>query len=172
MSEVTNPTTESTDWLHQVLKWLNYNRGLVAGLVLFGLVFAWPTGCASKTGAIREPGQLITAGQLEAEAITLQLELDQKKAQLDARIAAYNAEIEAVNAQLERGVADLQRQDEIKAQLIDFAGSTASAIASGGFTAPAAINSLVTLGALVVGGGAVYDNIRKRKVIVRLKNGS
>lgn len=153
------------DILHSVLKWVDYNRGLVISLVLGLIAATWMVGCDVKTGSLLDPARQVTGAQLDREITTLQEQLDKRSAAIKAQEAEYNADVIAANANITAANADLEAQAQLRLKLIEMAGGIGSAVASGGFTAPAAIGSVVQLLTLLTTGGLLYDNRRKDRVI-------
>ena len=154
------------DILHNVLKWLDYNRGLAVALVLGVIAASWLVGCDVKTSSIIDPARQVTATQLDREITTLQGNLDKRSAAIKAQEAEYNSDVAAANTNIEAANADLEAQVQLRLKLIEMAGGIGSAVASGGFTAPAAIGSVVQLLTLLATGGLVIDNRRKDRLIV------
>ncbi len=153
------------DILHSMLKWLDYNRGLVAALVLGVIASAWLVGCDVKTGSILDPTRQVTPSQLDREITTLQGQMDKRASAIKTMEAEYNADVTAANQNIVAANADLDAQEALRLKLIEIAGGIGTAVASGGFTAPAAIGSVVQLLTLLATGGLVIDNRRKDRRI-------
>ena len=165
------------DILNRALKWIDHNRNVVLALVVVvGLIagMAAMIGCASKTGGVIEaaPGQpvaQVTRQELLVQATTAEKQLAIDRATLDARVAAYNEEVEALNARVELGLADLDRQDEFRGQVIEVIGLVGTQAAAGTINPAALIPLAVGLlgGGLAIGAGT--DNRRKDRIIKDLK---
>lgn len=153
------------DILHSILKWMDYNRGLLISLAIGLSASAWLVGCDVKTASIIDPTRDVTAAQLDREITTLQGQLDKRAAAIVAMEADYNSDVTAANANIAAANADIEAQIQLRLKLIEMAGGIGSAVASGGFTAPAAIGSVVQLMTLLATGGLVLDNRRKDRVI-------
>ena len=127
------------DILHSMLKWLDYNRGLVAALVLGVIASAWLVGCDVKTGSILDPTRQVTPSQLDREITTLQGQMDKRASAIKTMEAEYNADVTAANQNIVAANADLDAQE--------------------------AIGSVVQLLTLLATGGLVIDNRRKDRRI-------
>lgn len=133
--------------LKQIYKFVDYNRYLCAAVVAGAVIalFAW--GCYSTTPSPLS-GAEVNRDQLHAEA------------------GIYNAEIEAqteiMTAKFESAYTDLDRQDEFRAATVSLIEPVVGP-ALGPYATT--VFGLLSLG---LGG----DNIRKRSVIKRLKNGN
>ena len=94
-----------------------------------------------------------------------------KEKDLAIKKAAYEAE--AMTKMAENAVADLDRQDETKRQLLATLSAVGTDALSGKLpTNPAGIvTTVLGLVGTLVGGGALYDNRRKNRKIEELKNG-
>lgn len=137
----------NTDWLHKLLKWLDYNRWTVIAGIMFIVLFAGiatTVGCQSRTlGLIpSQDGEVVKVDRMEfnQQVITVQKDVAVKKATLDAQATAYNEEVKEINAKIEAGLSDLDKQDEFKQQLLDTVGTVATQAASGGLN-PTAVDS-------------------------------
>jgi len=158
-----------TDLWHKFLKVLDYNRGIVAGLLLAVLVGGWLVGCEVKTTSLLEPQRKVTATQLEREIIAAQGTFDKRAAAIEQMTSEYNADVGAFNLAAGAAGADLQRQYEWRKAIIEAAGGIGTSLAMGQFSLPSAVGTLTQLALLGLAGGATLDNIRQRKVTNRLK---
>ncbi len=142
------------DGLHSLLKGVDHNRWLIVGLIVAVALSSLLIGCVPKTASILYPDRLVTAAELEREAVQIQ------------------GDAEAQLAQLELARADLQRQAELRAKVIEIAGGLGTSLAAGQITPAAGIAAVIQLLALAAAGGAIADNRRKDKKITELKNGT
>ena len=147
------------DMLNKVFKVLDHNRYLVITLTIALAVNSWLFAMGSKTSSLIHEGQKVNRVQLEGE--------------LGLKTAELNAQIEAFNARVEAAVADLDEQDRIKAEIVEFTGGLVTQIASGGsFGLVETATTLLGIGGILGLGGAMVDNRRKDKKIVEIKNGN
>jgi len=160
MSETNSDEQPRSDWWHKAIKLVDHNRYIVIGAVLFAAL-VWQVGCESTTTF---KGGSLNRQQLNAEAMVLE-------ADLKAGAAALQAKADAASAQLGAAHADLDRQDEARAKIIEVAGGLVTAGAAGTINPASAIASVLGAAGLLFGGGAVMDNRRKDKVILDLRNG-
>lgn len=124
-------------------KWISHNQGMfVAVLIVVGLM-VWTFGCDSEvTSPIS--GNMVSRVELELE--------------VDIAVSQFEAELDNLQKQAALQFADLDRQDEIKRKLFEFAALTAQ---SGTFNPI----GLVTLAGTIMGMGLGIDNRIKDKVI-------
>jgi len=147
-----------TDLWHKLMQWVDYNRGLVVGLVLALALSAWIAGCQPKAPSVLKPGESVTATELSAEIAEVQ-------AQVATETSALAAKAEALNTKIDISVEEIARQQEQRRQLLEIGGGAAQLIASGQATPASIIGSIIQAIALLGFGGAVYDNRRKDRVI-------
>ena len=157
------------DILHKITKWADQNRYKAAAVILTVLILVAGVGCESMTGSISEPGRRLTRDQYIADTTTVKADIAAQRAALDAQIAKFNATVTAIDAQIAAGVADLDRQDQIKAELFDLAGSTITAWTSGGISSQALVGTGLTAFSLLFGLGSAADGRRKDKIIADAK---
>lgn len=124
--------------------WYNHNQGMFAAILLTIVSLVWIYGCESRVSSIIEPQKQITRGELN-----LELEQESTRLQNELVILQKQAELRFVK---------LDKDDEIKRQLMEF-GSLAAA---GGGVNPAGVLGLLTG---ILGVGAIVDNRIKDKVI-------
>jgi hypothetical protein len=157
------------DLWHSFTNWIDHNRNTAISLVIVAVLCTWLfTGC-STTQSIVDPNKDITGAQLEREIVVLKGTFSDRKAQIEADTVKLNADIKCTNEKIVLADADLAKQDEFKAQILEFTGATVSAVMSGGVTGPAAANSALTLGALALAFGRHRDSKRKDGVIESIK---
>lgn len=135
------------DVLHGLLKWCDYNRGLVVGIVIGLALCIGFASCTPKTGSLFTPGKEVTSAELDREIITLE------------------AQVKAAEAAKE----DLQRQYELRAKIAAIAGGLGQAAATGVVSPETAIAGVVQAFTLCAGIGAIADSRRKNKVIAAAK---
>lgn len=135
------------DVLHAALKALDHNRWTVLGLIAaLGLCVALLS-CQARTLSVLNPPAQVTSSELEREA------------------AQIHAETEAKLKQLEIAQADIRRQVELRARIIQTAGAIGTAAAAGTVTPGASIAAVVQVLTACAAGGLYLDNRRKDKKI-------
>jgi len=163
------------DLLHKLLNFVDHYRYTVIGLILCGLVLTGSVtflGCQSRTMGLLPAADgsypAVTRPELERQAIDVKLNLDQKRAAAQLAIEAYNQEVAAINSRIQAGVADLDRQDEIKAEVFAAVSEIGGQLLSGNLTgaglATAGLGLLGVVGT-ILGIGATADSQRKDRVI-------
>ena len=151
--------TEPKDIWHRFMKWVDHNRYQAAGIVVTCAILLMAYGCQSKTTSIFEPDKKVTRTQLNAEADIAQQEIEVVWAALEAKAKTYTLGLDA-------GHKDLDRQDEMSAQLQAYLGGLATSAVEGTINPLQAVTSGISLAALLVGGGTFMDNRRKDKIIL------
>ncbi len=152
------------DWFHSMTKWIDYNRGVVVGIILTVVFVAIMAGCQITTPSPVNPGTQVTAAELQIEATAAISRLDKQQAVLDA-------EREALAEGLAVAEADLQAKTEQRQALIEGVAGIGTMVAEGSVSTPSIIGAVTQLGLLLVGGGAMLDNRRKDTVIKKVKSG-
>jgi len=115
-----------------------HNQFLVAAVCAAAVLVFWVYGCESKTMSILEPEKKVTRLELQTEVDTFKL-------------------------QVKAAVADLDKQDLFKVELI----TVGVAIAEAGGLNPAGVGiGVMLLGVL----GLAADNRKKNSIILTLKN--
>ena len=127
-----------------IYKWIRHNQGMFVAVLLVAGLLAWTYGCESEVGSLLEPGRMVDRDELEAEIAT---ETKRLEAELDALLLMAAAKHQK-----------LDRADEVKRKLFEFASLTAQT----GTVNPIGV---VTLAGSILGLGAVADNRIKDKVI-------
>ena len=135
------------DGLHSVLKWIDHNRGLAIGLAGALLLSAAFAGCQPKTQSVLNPPEKVTGDVIAREAAIVE-------GDYAAKLAAF-----------EVADADLQRQYELRAKIVEIGGALGTTALGGGLTPAAGLAAGLQLLTLAAAGGAVYDNRRKDKKI-------
>ena len=154
------------DILRRIWKFVDYNRYFCAAVLVSVAAGLYGWGCQSTTKSSIS-GETVTRAELNTEIELFNIEQAASAAQFEADIAARIAEFNAAqDAKLasadvgsEAAFVDLDRQDEIKAGVINVGQEIV-----GPMLGPYA-GTVGTLLAIGLGG----DNIRKRAVIKRLK---
>jgi len=157
------------DILHKVLKWADHNRYVCLGILLAVVASVWLFGCQITTPSLTDPAEKVTAQQFEVQVVTEQAALEFKAEDLKNDLEKHNKAVLAFNQRVELGRADIEAQIELRENIVSIIGGLATSAAEGTLTPGAAINSIITLGMLLAGGGAILDNRRKNKVIAELK---
>ena len=143
---------------HSITKWMDYNRNLLAGLVLAIVMAAVLIGCSITTDSVVTPGETVTAPQLQAEISLTAAEFSKREAALSADVAAFNARAEIAKE-------DLIQKAERRVEIINMIAGFGTMVATGGVTPSAAIGAAVQLALLGAGTGVVLDNRRKDAII-------
>lgn len=139
-------TTETNGQSWTTLVWtaIRHNTGLVAAILLSGLMVLWMFGCESQTKSLADPTVKVTRSELDVEYGTgiknLQLQMADLQSQYKLRFD------------------DLAKQDEIRAKLLEMG----MLVAQGGSLNPTGLIGIV---AGILGVGVVVDNRRKDTVI-------
>lgn len=130
--------------MRAIQKIVSKNQGVFAALVIIVGIMIWGFGCQSKVTSLTEPSIKVTRAELEVE--------------IDGEVLRLERELEILMRQAALKVQDLDRQDEIKAKLFEFAALSVktNAVNPGG---------AVALAFSIFGIGAVIDNRIKDKVI-------
>jgi len=156
------------DVLSGSIKKLDHNRFTWLGFVLAVTCIGWIVGCQPKTESI-STGELVSSSAFQLDASKLSSNLETRIIKLKSDIEQVNQEIEFHNDSIDRGIEDLQRQDEMRAQLVELVGGAVPGLISGSLNPASLVSTGVSLLALFGGVGAVVDNKRKNDVISSLK---
>jgi len=130
--------------MEAIARWIRHNQGLFAALVISVLLCIWTFGCESRVGSLTTPDKLVTRDELSIEISTEQARLEN--------------ELVLLQKAAEAKLAQLDRQDAIKKQLLDFGLLSLST----GQVNPAGLVGLLTG---ILGVGVIVDNRIKDKVI-------
>ena len=109
--------------LKNLLKWCNHNHWYIIGTIIFASLLIWLVGCQSTVNSLLTPEKLVTRGELQAELEYL------------INIAETRKD-------------ELNRQDEIKTQLLNIASVVS---ADGSFNPSGLISILTTIASLSFG---------------------
>ena len=127
----------------KMLEWLRHNQGVVVGLIIAISLMVWTYGCDSQvTSPIT--GKMVTRPQLKLE--------------VNIAVKQFEMELDNLQEQAALQFASLDRQDELKNKLYNFAAITAEANTFNP-------TGLITLVGTLLGGGLLIDNRIKDKVI-------
>lgn len=127
-----------------IWKWIRHNQGAFVALIIVCGLMVWNFGCESKVQSLKNPDIMVNAEELALE--------------IESVVAVLNLEAETILAQGELRMEELEKMDEFKRTLINFAAITADAQTVN----PAGLLALVFS---ILGFGAVVDNRIKDKVI-------
>lgn len=156
------------NWLDKIFKAVDHYRwtfiSLLLGVATIGIGGA-SVGCESKTFSLLVPDKQITRTQLQIEVIEGKATLDGEAKAIEVALASHNAKVTAFNAKAEAAEADLDRKDEIRAQLLESIGAVATQAATGAFNPVSLIPMALGGLSLALGLGASADNRRKDKII-------
>ena len=153
------------DVFHSLAKWASYNRGLFLALILGGVLSGMLWSCAAKAPSLLDPKARVTAAEFEREVVTVKNTFDKRAADLRAAETGLNADIVAANQKIALAKEEFQRQEAIRAKVVEVLGGLGSVAASGGMTGPAAAGAAMQVLTLFAGAGLYYDNRRKDRVI-------
>ena len=159
------------DALHAVLKWFDYNRYLVIGLIVAGLLSVGLVGCQPTTYSLLTPGEKVTAVELEREVAVVAAGFEKQKAALAAQTAALNADIQASNAITTAAQTDLQEQAEFNAGVIEVVGAAGIALTEGTLTSAGGLAAVLQILTMCGWIGSRADSKRKDTVIA-IKSGA
>lgn len=124
--------------LEKIKKELRHNQFLVAAVCLAGVLLFWVYGCESQTTSVLSPQEKVTRLELQTE-------------------------VDTFNLKVKAAVADLDKQDTFKQELV----TIGVAIAEAGGLNPAGVG----VGVMLLGlAGLTADNRKKNAIIKTLKN--
>lgn len=160
------------DYLHNVTKWIDHNRGQFFGSaipVALLVVMLGVFGC-SKTQSLNDPAVKVDRATFAFECLSKEQTLGEQTVDIQAELKKHNAKIATYNQRREAGYDDLKRQDEIKQQVAEIASGAVAQYASGGTVSMAPlIMSAFNLAGIGWGIGNKFDNTRKDKIISERK---
>lgn len=163
-------TDPVVDWTTRVWKWFDHNVGITAAVVFAGVLFTMSAaGCVSGTAIDPVTGEDATAAEIEASVTNEVRDIDrqivalaQQRAQIDAKIMALNDEADALvelgQSRVDEAIAETEARVAFGQNVIEAASQ---AIPGFGQFAP--------ILAGLLGGGLLFDNYRKGRVIKRKK---
>lgn len=124
--------------------WIRHNQGMFVAVIITTALLIWTYGCESQVASLTEPTRKVTRAELNIE--------------LNREVQRLEGELSTLQQQAAVKMTQLDRQDELKRKLFEFAALTAEA----GTFNPA---GLVTLVGSLLGAGLLVDNRIKDKVI-------
>lgn len=157
------------DVWHELLKFADYHRGLIAGVLVALLGGAYLVGCDVTTSSLTTPHRRVSAVELQAETRRIEAQLVERRNLLVAEVDTLNAEIDRFYESLQLAADDLERQMQFRGQMIHAIGGFALDAAAGQLNPVAAITALLSLISLGAASGLAVDNLRKNRVIQMLK---
>jgi len=125
-------------------KWIRHNQGVFVAALVAGGILVWCGGCESKVTSMLDQSRMVTAEELNLELVSESRRLEGRLDNLLSLAVLKKKELE--------------RKDEIKKKLLNFAAITVDA----GTVNPAGVVGMVFS---VLGVGALVDNRLKDKVI-------
>ncbi|MCC6580073.1 MAG: hypothetical protein IT440_06490 [Phycisphaeraceae bacterium] len=159
-----------SDLWHLLTNTIDHNRGIVAAVALAGAMACWLVGCQATTSSLMHGDQQVTASQLHDEAMQLDQQLQKQRRAIETQISDYNAEVELLKQRAAAATEDLQRQNELRQQIVQTLGGFAAQAVGGTFDPISAVSAVITLVAGAAAAGLGYDNRRKDQVIADLKS--
>jgi hypothetical protein len=160
------------DIVHRFTKWVDHNRGAFVSFVIMaamGGMLVFMIGCESTTTGLAD-GNKVDRQELEGQAIDFENDFDGRQAEIQMMIDRLNSDKLALNKKIDAAVADLDKQDKFKAEIVDLVGVSLGQLAEGAFNPASLILPAVGLCGVAYGGGKSFDNKRKDKIIK--KNGN
>jgi len=126
-----------------MIKWISKNQGVVVGVVICIILMVWTFGCESQ---VKSPvsGNMVTRAELNLE--------------VDIQVKQFEAQLDNIQKQAALQFVSLDRQDEIKSKLYDFAAITSQ-------SATFNPTGVITLAGSILAMGLGVDNRIKDKVI-------
>jgi hypothetical protein len=158
------------DWIHSILKTIDYERGKVMGVLIALITIAVIAGCPLQT---KSPisGGTVTPTEWVIEVQREDAKLSEQAAEIERARAAYNAQIVLLNDQDEAVAAEFNRQAALRQKILDTVGGVVTTMVSGGVVDWSSIlTSGLALGGIGLGVGGIYDSKRKNAVIAEKKN--
>ena len=161
-----------TDVWHNLMKFLDYERGKVIGLALALIIGFSIVGCDPKvSNPFDAGGPDVTATELNLAAIQIEVGLQRELSEYEALGVQLDAKVTAYNAQLEIGETALVNATERQNKFIEIVGGLATTLLTGGtVNAAGVVATLVTLGIAGTGIGAIRDKRTANRIIAENKN--
>ncbi|HUT57007.1 MAG TPA: hypothetical protein VNA25_03920 [Phycisphaerae bacterium] len=163
------------DLWNAIVKWVDHYRYTFLGILLAAAVLAGTlgvVGCDSSTVSLTDPSKKITREELYREVVVIDTELRLERIEIEAATQKLNEAITKYNAELADAQADLDRQDAVKAKLLEFAATLAMQGATGAINPAVLIPLGVGVLGSILGVGSALDSRRKDKVITAIKSGT
>ena len=126
-----------------MVKWISKNQGIVVSLVIVSILMLWTYGCESQ---VKSPitGNMVTRPELNLE--------------VDIQVKQLETQLDNLQKQAALQFVSLDRQDEIKSKLYEFAAITSQ-------SATFNPTGVITLAGSILAMGLGVDNRIKDKVI-------
>ncbi|MFP4354073.1 MAG: hypothetical protein ACLFUJ_03030 [Phycisphaerae bacterium] len=156
------------DILHRLTNWLDHNRWTFISILLAAAAVAALVGCQPQTAGLLDD-RPADPEQFETQVLAGRRQLQDEEGQLQAALARHNAKVEQFVARVEIGRADLQRQLEVRGEILNLLGAAATDAIAGAFDPRAFVIPALGLLGAAFGVGKSLDNRRKDQVIRRLK---
>lgn len=160
------------DWWHVILKRLDHSRGTVLGLTIASVLCGTLIGCEITTGSLISPGLRVSTQQLQDEIRALERELSNRRAELLNQIDHFNAQVQSFEETVKDRSDDITQQQQLREQIVAQVGGFAVDAANGSFNPVSAISTILSLISFATASGLMVDNLRKNRVINRLKIGN
>ncbi len=157
------------DWWHVITNFIDYDRYKVLAVITVLLLVMVGVSCEAETSSLRDPQVKVGRAGFQIEVLTLLTELESERLAALQFVEQVNAKISAHNVMVETGIADLDQQDEVKAELFEIVGSVATQWASGGVPTAAIVGTVLTAGSMLLGFGAHADKRRADKELAKRK---
>ena len=157
------------DWLHGVLKWIDYERGKVFGVLLgIGIVLLL-VGC-DPTVPSPISGDDVTRIEFAAEVAEAAGALDRERLEIESLQAEYNRKVALLSEQQQTAETKFTEVEQFRQGFLELAAGVAVTAASGGTIAwPAVLSSLIALAGIGGTVGGVIDSARKNRIIAEAK---
>ena len=126
-----------------MVKWISKNQGIVVSLVIVAILMLWTFGCESQ---VKSP---ITGNMVTRPELTLEV---------DIQVKQLEAQLDNIQKQAALQFVSLDRQDEIKSKLYEFAAITSQ-------SATFNPTGVITLAGSILAMGLGVDNRIKDKII-------
>jgi len=157
------------DYFHSLLKLIDHHRGIVAAVVVCTTLGGYLFGCRIQTTSLVDPERQVTPQQLRNEARAFDQQLETRRNMLLADIENFNVELAAYELSITDRLGDIERQEALRAQIVQTIGGFATDAATGTLNPVSAITALISLLGIGAASGLAVDNFRKQRVIKQLK---
>ncbi len=156
------------DWMHRTLNWIDHNRWTLAAIALTGVCLAVLIGCQPRTEGLFSD-RPVGREQLEQQVLAGREDLAARRAMLQAEMEQFNASLERFEQRVDLARADLQRQEELRSEMLALLGSAASEGLGGSWDPRRFVVPALGLLGAAFGVGKTLDNRRKDRVIQQLE---
>ena len=157
------------DWLHKLLKVVDYERGKVIGIILAIVIVFGMYGCEVEVQSLIS-GEKVTRAEFAKEVQAEKLKINEKVALIDKLQAEVALEAEALEENMEKTEQKFAAWEQLKQRVFEIGGGVIATIATGG-----KVNTtdliMTLLAAAGIGGtvGGIYDSKRKNEKIITEK---